>query len=95
MEALKEAVAKIAGRAQEWLEKGFAISEDDTKAALVEPILIALGWDVHHPAEVRRQYRHRSDDNPVDYALLIGGKPVLFIEVKHLGHDLRDRKWQV
>jgi len=95
MERLQEAVARIRERISSWLAKKVRVSEDDTKASLVEPLLAASGWDVHDPSEVRRQYRHRSGDNPVDYALLLDGKPVLLIEAKPLGEALEDRKWQV
>ncbi len=69
------------------------IGEQNTKAALIEPILRALGWDVEDIDEVQREYKPKSADNPVDYALLILRTPRLFLEAKGLGENLNDRKW--
>jgi hypothetical protein len=68
-------------------------SEQDTKAILIEPVLAALGWDLRNVDEVSREYRHKPQDNPVDYALFLLRSPCLFIEAKALGTDLQDRKW--
>jgi len=73
--------------------RGSPIGEQNTKAALVEPVLRALGWDVGDPEEVWREYRRKNTDNPVDYALLILRTPRLFIEAKALGGDLDEPRW--
>jgi hypothetical protein len=52
-----------------------------------------LGWDLRDLDQVIREYRSKSQDNPVDYALLLRRSPVLFIEAKDFGCDLCDRKW--
>ncbi len=57
------------------------------------PILRALGWNVEDLDEVHLEYRGVPIDKPVDYALLLQRKPVLFIEAKALGENLSDRKW--
>jgi len=69
------------------------IGEQNTKATLVEPILEVLGWDIRDWDEVHREYRGKSADSPVDYALKIMRTPRLFLEAKGLGEDLADRKW--
>lgn len=69
------------------------ISEADTKAALIEPLLLAIGWDTFDIEEVKREYRHKSPDNPVDYALFVGRRPLLFVEAKGLKEKMDDRKW--
>ncbi len=69
------------------------IGEQDTKAALIVPVLRALGWDVEDLEEVKLEYRRRSVDNPVDYALFVLRTPRLFIEAKALGSKLDDGKW--
>lgn len=69
------------------------IGEQNTKATLIEPILEALGWDIRDWDEVHREYRSKSADSPVDYALKIMRTPRLFLEAKGLGEDLSDRKW--
>jgi hypothetical protein len=69
------------------------IGEQDTKAALIVPVLRALGWDVEDLEDVKLEYRRRPSDNPVDYALFLLRTPRLFIEAKSLGAHLDDGKW--
>ena len=69
------------------------IGEQDTKAALIVPVLRALGWDVEDLEDVKLEYRRRPSDNPVDYALFLLRAPRLFIEAKSLGSHLDDGKW--
>ena len=69
------------------------IGEENTKAMLIEPLLEALGWDIRDWDEVHREYRGKSVDSPVDYALKIMRTPRLFLEAKGLGEDMADRKW--
>lgn len=69
------------------------MNEQNTKAALVEPVLRALGWSVEDVDEVIHEYKRKRADKPVDYALLILRTPRLFIEAKALGQNLDDRKW--
>ena len=69
------------------------LNEADTKAAFIDPILSALGWELRDPFSVSQQYRHKSQDNPVDYALFILRVPVMFVEAKALNRDLSDYKW--
>jgi len=70
-----------------------SIGEQDTKAALIVPVLRALGWDVEDLEDVKLEYRRRPSDNPVDYALFLLREPRLFIEAKPLGARLEDNKW--
>lgn len=69
------------------------INEQNTKATLIEPILRALGWDVEDLDEVQREFKPKSADNPVDYALLTLRTPRLFVEAKGLNENLEDRRW--
>jgi predicted type IV restriction endonuclease len=69
------------------------LNEADTKAALIDPILSALGWELRDPFSVSQQYRHKPQDNPVDYALFILRAPVMFVEAKAVNRDLSDYKW--
>jgi len=69
------------------------IGEENTKATLIEPVLEALGWDIRDCDEVHREFRAKSADSAVDYALKIMRTPRLFLEAKGLGEDLSDRKW--
>ncbi|MDP8923167.1 MAG: type I restriction enzyme HsdR N-terminal domain-containing protein [Chloroflexota bacterium] len=86
LDQIRERLARYGGRSS-------SIGEQNTKAALIEPILRALGWDVEDPEEVWREYRRRTVDNPVDYALMILRTPRLFVEAKALGENLDDPKW--
>jgi predicted type IV restriction endonuclease len=69
------------------------VNEQNTKATLIQPILRALGWDVEDLDEVHLEYKQKSKDKPVDYALLLLRTPCLFVEAKARGQSLDDRKW--
>jgi predicted type IV restriction endonuclease len=63
------------------LEKGFP-NEAAVSQGAVLPILQACGWNTDDTDEVCPEYGTQ-DNQRVDYALLRGGKPLIFIEVKH------------
>jgi hypothetical protein len=88
---LEGALAAVRERIGRYQRQG--IGEQDTKAALIVPILRALGWDVEDLEDVKLEYRRRPSDNPVDYALFLLRTPRLFIEAKALGAHLDDGKW--
>ena len=88
---LDHALATVRDRIARYQRQG--IGEQDTKAALIVPVLRALGWDIEDLEDVKLEYRRRSSDNPVDYALFLLRKPRLFIEAKSLGAHLDDGKW--
>jgi predicted type IV restriction endonuclease len=88
---LIETISAVAQKAKRSREA--KIGEQNTKASLVEPVLEALGWDTRDWEEVTREYKSKSRDKPVDYALKIIRKPRLFIEAKGLGENLTDRRW--
>jgi hypothetical protein len=88
---LSGAVATVRDRIAKYEQQG--IGEQDTKAALIVPVLRALGWDVEDLEDVKLEYRRRPSDNPVDYALFLLRTPRLFIEAKSLGAHLDDGKW--
>jgi hypothetical protein len=90
---VKAAVRKVRGRINRIRERGEHIGEQNTKAALIDPLLAALGWNLEELDEVSREYRRKPQDNPVDYALFIVRSPCLFVEAKAFGRDLTDRKW--
>jgi predicted type IV restriction endonuclease len=91
---LIEAVHELAVKARLLREQyGERLGEENTKASLISPLLAALGWDVGLPDEVQHEYRHKSQDTPVDYCLRILRIPKLLVEAKGLGEDLADHKW--
>lgn len=69
------------------------LNETNTKSTLIDPVLRALGWDVENLEDVDHEFRLKSHDDPVDYALLVMREPKLFVEAKALGKDLDDHKW--
>jgi hypothetical protein len=73
--------------------RGQGIGEENTKTALIDPVLRALGWDLEDLDEVRHEYRRKAGDNPVDYALFLLRTPRLFVEAKALGENLSDHRW--
>jgi len=91
MSDLEVALATVRDRIAKYQRQG--IGEQDTKAALIVPILRALGWDVEDLEDVKLEYRRRPSDNPVDYALFLLRTPRLFIEAKSLGAHVDDGKW--
>jgi len=69
--SFSKTLAKVRDRISQIRERGDHLSEQDTKAILIEPVLAALGWRLDDIADVRREYRAKPQDNPVDYALLV------------------------
>jgi len=90
-DGLRQTLAELADRVERY--RGSRIGEQDTKAALIVPVLRALGWDVEDLDEVKLEYKRRAAANPVDYALLLQREPVLFIEAKALDENLDDHRW--
>jgi predicted type IV restriction endonuclease len=87
------AVEVIRKRIQQVRDRKELIGEQNTKAALIDPLLSAMGWELQEIDEVRREYRRKPQDNPVDYTLFLNRTACLLIEAKSLEKDLGDRKW--
>jgi len=90
---LSEALGVVRRRIQQLRERKEILGEQNTKATLIEPVLTALGWNLQEIDEVRREYKRKPQDNPVDYALFLNRTGCLLIEAKSLEKDLSDRKW--
>jgi hypothetical protein len=88
---LDNALATVRDRIAKYQRQ--SIGEQDTKAALIVPVLRALGWDTEDLEDVKLEYKRLSSDNPVDYALFLLREPRLFIEAKALGVHIDDHKW--
>ncbi len=91
MNTLAEITARTHQIAQRYQGKG--LTEQDTKNALIEPVLAALGWPKSDLERVRAEYRQTSKSNPVDYALLNNDRPVLFVEAKALDKSIEEHKF--
>lgn len=74
-------------------KRGRPLTEENTKVALISPLLKTLGWNIEDFEEVAFEYRHKSQDLPVDYALFLLRSPCLFVEAKQLDANLSDRRW--
>ena len=63
-------------------------NETVTRYALIDPLLTALGWDLHDPGQVRTEYNPDGASGRSDYTMFTGGdkrKSQLVIEAKRLG----------
>jgi hypothetical protein len=92
-QTLADVLPRLRKRIQKIRNRKENVGEQNTKAALIDPLLSALGWDIEDIDEVSREYRRKAQDNPVDYALFMLRSPRLFVEAKGLEKDLSDRKW--
>jgi hypothetical protein len=90
---LTAAVEAIRKRIQQVCDRKDLIGGQYTKAGLIDPLLSAMGWELHEIDEVRREYRRKPQDNPMDYALFLNRTECLLIEARSLEKDLGDRKW--
>lgn len=91
MPTLAEAIDGVRQRIQRVGSK--PMNEENTKATLIDPVLRALGWNTEDLEEVQREFRLKTRDKPVDYALFLLRNVRLFIEAKALGENLDDRRW--
>lgn len=65
-------------------------NETATRQVLIDPLLLALGWDVSDPAQVALEYS--AGGGRADYALMPNDQPVAVIEAKNLGTSLEERE---
>jgi hypothetical protein len=66
-------------------------TEEATKNALIMPFLQALGYDVFNPKEVVPEFTADvgiKRGEKVDYAILLGGQPIILVECKCCGASL-------
>lgn len=70
-----------------------ALAEVKTRVSLIDPLLLALGWDVGDPGSVKVEVTVK--DGRPDYLLLRGnGEPLLILEAKKLA-DTGDHPHQI
>ena len=63
--ALASAIEKLRERIGQMRHSCPSVGEQNTKAALVNPLLAAIGWDLENIDEVSLEYRSHPRDNPV------------------------------
>jgi hypothetical protein len=57
---LSNAIEVVRKRIQQNRDRKEILGEQNTKAALIDPILVALGWDLQEIDEVRREFRRKA-----------------------------------
>lgn len=90
-ERSKAVVERVAALVDKYVGQG--LTEQDTKNAMIEPLLKVIGWPKDDLERVRAEYRHTAKSNPVDYALLSRGRPVLLVEAKALDAHVDEHKY--
>ena len=67
-------------------------NEDQTKLGIVLPILSRLGWNTEDVDEVHPEFS--VERRRVDYALVLEGRPAVFIEAKRPSEDLDNESYE-
>jgi hypothetical protein len=91
----RDGIAEYVQRCQQLIESSPQMDEENTKVKLVQPFLELLGWDLYS-TEVALEYTipMASGSTHVDYALLVGDSPVVFVEAKPVRSTLTDSEVQ-
>jgi len=87
----RDGIDEYVRRCQQLIEASPQMDEENTKVKLIQPFLELLGWDLYS-TEVALEYTipMASGSTHVDYALLIGDSPVVFVEAKPVRSTLTD-----
>jgi len=87
----RDEIEEYVQRCQQLIESSPQMDEENTKVKLVQPFLELLGWDLYS-TEVALEYTipMASGSTHVDYALLVGDSPVVFVEAKPVRSSLTD-----
>lgn len=78
--------------------KGSIQTEEATKTSMIMPFFQLLGYDVFNPLEFVPEYTADigiKKGEKIDYAILIDGKPLIFIECKACGENLEKHNSQL
>jgi hypothetical protein len=67
-------------------------SEDQTKMAIIQPILRRLGWDTENVDEVCPEFS--VENRRVDYAIRVNNRSLVFVEAKKPSEDLESQNHQ-
>jgi hypothetical protein len=87
----RDKIDEYVQRSRQLIESSPQMDEENTKVKLVQPFLELLGWDLYS-TEVALEYTipMASGSTHVDYALLVGDSPVVFVEAKPVRSTLTD-----
>jgi len=88
-------ISEYVQRCQQLIESSPQMDEENTKVKLVQPFLELLGWNLYS-TEVALEYTvpMASGSTHVDYALLVGDSPVVFVEAKPVRSALTENEVQ-
>lgn len=88
----RQEINEYVEQSQQLIESSPQMDEENTKVKLVQPFLDLLGWDLYS-TEVSLEYTvpMASGSTHVDYALLVGDSPVVFVEVKPVSSSLTEK----
>jgi predicted transport protein len=89
--ALADAIPKALAAVAKLKASGTA-NEANTKALAIEPMIVALGWDMTDIDTVDRELKV-FDGTFLDYALKVSGAPRLYVEAKSVDENLDDKKF--
>ena len=86
---MKEQLEQYVKQVKEWHEHCRG-NEQATKASLIVPLFVILGYNMYDPRECRPEYRTdfgkgERAATPVDWAFLINGGFAFFVEAKEVG----------
>ena len=89
LDTLAKIVSELAIVSDEHREV-LSVREERTRYALIDPLLLALGWNIHDPSSVIPEFMDENTGNKrADYALFSGGEvPRILVEAKRLGTPL-------
>jgi hypothetical protein len=87
MSALIECIESLQARLEK--HRNTDLKETPTRTIFIDPLLLALGWDVRNSDDVELEYP-TIDGKSVDYAAKINDNAVLLIEAKSLNDPLTD-----
>lgn len=80
---LSDDLAAYSQRSSSLIEESPQMDEQNTKRKIIEPLLELLGWNMlSSDVELEYSVQMGTGTKKVDYALKIGGTPVVFIEAK-------------
>lgn len=86
----RDAVREYVEQAQSVIESSPQMDEANTKAAILREFLELLGWEIPTNTQLEYSVKAFGKTYKVDYALVLEGAPVAFIEAKGVDTPLTD-----
>jgi len=86
----EDAVADYADAARSTIEAAPQMDEANTKAAILQDFLTLLDWEIPENTQLEYSVRAFGRTYKVDYALVLEGTPVAFLEAKGVDTPLND-----